>query len=72
MGRLGWKREGVADHMGEVRVFGQRGARQFSAQGKKDLMSAAMYCYLAFRVWLRAGNWVAGIKPENRALFSMK
>ena len=35
-------------------------------------MSAPMHCYLAFRVWLRAGGWVAGIKPENRALFSMK
>lgn len=51
---------------------GLRGARQFSAQGKKDLTSAAMYCCLAFRIWPRAGNWVAGIKPENRAFFSMK
>ena len=53
-------------------VMTRRGARQFSAQGKKDLMSAGMYCYLAFRLWLRAGEWVPGIKVENRALFSMQ
>ena len=53
-------------------VMTKRGARQFSAQGKKDLMSAGMYCYLAFRLWLRAGEWTAGIKSENRALFSMQ
>ena len=35
-------------------------------------MSAGMYCYLAFRLWLRAGEWVPGIKSENRALFSMQ
>ena len=53
-------------------VMTRRGARQFSAQGKKDLMSAGMYCYLAFRLWLRAGEWVPGIKAENRALLSMQ
>ena len=48
----------------------KRGARQFSTQGKKNLMSAAMHCYLAFRVWLRAANnkqhlWV-GAKSQKK------
>ena len=51
-------------------VTGGRGS--LARRGKKDLMSAGMYCYLAFRLWLRAGEWVPGIKTENRALFSMQ
>ena len=47
-------------------------AERILREGKKDLMSAGMYCYLAFRLWLRAGEWVPGIKTENRALFSMQ
>jgi hypothetical protein len=35
----------------------RRGARQFEAAGKKDLLSSGMYCYLAFLVWLRMGDW---------------
>lgn len=48
----------------------RRGARQFTATGKKDLMSGSMYCYLAFRIWLRSEDWKSGIRPGSRALFS--
>ena len=60
---------------GEIQLDGQafamtrRGARQFVAQGKKDLMSGGMYCYLGFRMWLRSEDWKSGIAPKNRAMF---
>jgi hypothetical protein len=37
----------------------RRQAKQFDAVGKKDLVSACMYCYLAFQIWLRMGEWRA-------------
>lgn len=34
----------------------KRGARQFSARGKKDFVSALLYAYAAFRVWLAGSD----------------
>lgn len=34
-----------------------RGARKFSALGKKDFVSAAMYAYAGFLMWLRGDSW---------------
>lgn len=50
-------------------AFTARGARRFSAQGKKDFVSAAMFCYLGFLIWLRAGSFATGISPENEIAF---
>ncbi len=50
-------------------LFTRRNARMFSAIGKKDLVSAGMFAYVAFRIWLKAEAWTSGIKPENRSAF---
>lgn len=48
----------------------KRGARQYSAQGKKDLMSGGMYCYLGFRIWLRSEDWKNTRRVGGLAMFS--
>ncbi len=58
----------LTDEAGQVTT--RRGARQFAASGKKDLMSAAVYCYLAFRIWLVTQEWKHAVKPANRPMFS--
>jgi hypothetical protein len=51
-------------------AFTKRNARQFSALGKKDLVSAAMYCYAAFLMWLQSDSWRGRAAPEDAATFS--
>ena len=48
-------------------VFTKRNARMFSSRGKKDFVSAAMYCRMAFLMWLRSDNWRSAIAPEDEA-----
>lgn len=48
----------------------KRGARRFAALGKKDLVSAAMYCYAGFLMWLKSGDWGAMMDPEDAKMFS--
>lgn len=48
----------------------KRGARQFFSSGKKDLVSAAIYCYLGFRMWLRSEDWL-GPRLVGETLFSV-
>jgi hypothetical protein len=50
-------------------LFTKRNARQFSALGKKDFVSASMYCYAAFLIWLRSDDWRARIAPEDADQF---
>lgn len=47
----------------------KRGARQFAALGKKDLVSAAMYAYCAFLIWLRSDDFCSPIAEEDAAGF---
>jgi hypothetical protein len=48
----------------------KRNARQFSALGKKDFVSAAMSCYAAFLMWLASDAWRSRVAPEDAAGFS--
>jgi hypothetical protein len=50
--------------------FTRRNARQFSAVGKKDFVSASMYCYAAFLMWLRSEDWRSRVAPEDASGFS--
>jgi len=49
--------------------YTNRGAKQFSAIGKKDLAYAAVYCHLAFRIWLAVGDFSTP-DPDDDAGFS--
>ena len=51
-------------------AFTKRNARQFSALGKKDFVSAAMYCYAAFLMWLQSDSWRSRVAPEDAVGFS--
>ncbi len=51
-------------------AFTKRNARQFSALGKKDFVSASMYCYAAFLMWLKSDDWRSRIAPEDACAFS--
>ena len=48
----------------------KRGTRQFSSLGKKDFVSAAMYCYAAFLMWLASDAWRTSVAPEDASGFS--
>lgn len=50
--------------------FTKRNARIFEARGKKDLASAAMYCYIGFLIWLRSGEWQSAMSTKDRKQFS--
>lgn len=47
----------------------KRNARTFEAVGKKDLVSACMYCYAAFLMWLRMGDWRQHGRLKGRETF---
>ena len=51
-------------------LYTKRGARQFSSLGKKDFVSAAMYCYAAFLMWLASDAWRTSVAPEDASGFS--
>jgi hypothetical protein len=51
-------------------AFTKRNARQFSSLGKKDFVSASMYCYAAFLIWLRSDGWRSQTAPEDATGFS--
>ena len=51
-------------------LFTKRNARQFSAVGKKDFVSASMYAYAAFLMWLQSDDWRSRIAPEDASGFS--
>ena len=51
-------------------AFTKRNARQFSAVGKKDFVSALMYCYTAFLMWLQSDTWRERIALEDADQFS--
>jgi hypothetical protein len=51
-------------------AFTKRNARQFSSIGKKDFVSASMYCYAAFLMWLRSDDWRSRVAPEDANQFS--
>ena len=51
-------------------AFTKRNARQFSSLGKKDFVSAAMYCYAAFLMWLQSGELRSATAPEDAVGFS--
>lgn len=50
-------------------LFTKRGARVFSSVGRDDIAYAMMYCYAAFRIWLKAGQWQS-TPTEDAAAFS--
>lgn len=60
----------VATREDGSQLFTKRGARQFSAVGKKDLVSAAMYARMAFKIWLRSEDWRTALNPEDECAFS--
>jgi len=48
-------------------LFTKRNARQFSSLGKKDFVSAWMYCYAGFLMWLKGEDWARrGRRTEGR------
>lgn len=51
-------------------LFTKRNARQFYAVGKKDFVSAAMYAYAAFLMWLQSEDWRSRIHGEDTHQFS--
>jgi hypothetical protein len=51
-------------------LYTKRGARQFSSLGKKDFVSAAMYCYASFLMWLASDAWRTSVAPEDASGFS--
>lgn len=51
-------------------AFTKRNARQFSSLGKKDFVSAAMYCYAAFLMWLKSGDLRSSVAPQDASSFS--
>lgn len=53
-----------------TQVLTRRHARQFEARGKKDLASAAMYCYLSFLIWLRSEEWQEAVPQKEKSQFS--
>jgi hypothetical protein len=60
----------VATKPDGTQVITKRGARQFSALGKKDFVSAAMYGYAAFLMWLKSDTWRGRVAPEDAPTFS--
>lgn len=46
-------------------IFTKRGARMFSAVGKKDFVSAGCAAHTMFRAWLRSADWRAALAPED-------
>lgn len=48
----------------------KRGARQFMATGKKDIVSAAMYAHLAFNIWLKSADMRGSSNGEDAKGFS--
>jgi len=51
-------------------AFTKRNAKQFSALGKKDLVSAGMYAYAAFLMWLKSDDWRGRTAVADKAGFS--
>lgn len=45
--------------------------RQFSSVGKKDFVSAEMYCYAAFLMWLRSDDWRSRVAPQDASGFAL-
>jgi hypothetical protein len=50
-------------------AFTKRGAHQFSTIGRDDIALSAMYCYAAFRIWLRSDVWKRDADPDDEAGF---
>lgn len=48
-------------------VFTARGAKKFHVKGRKDVLMAALYCYLAFAAWVEAmaSGLIAGAGGET-------
>ena len=51
-------------------VFTKRNARTFTSVGKKDFVSASLYCYVAFLMWLKSDGFRDQGSPEDAAGFS--
>lgn len=60
----------VATHEDGTQIFSKRNARQFSALGKKDFVSAAMYCRMAFKMYVTGDEWGGVTAPEDEATIS--
>lgn len=48
---------GQAKREDGTQLFTKRGAKVFVSVGRDDIALAMMYCYAAFRIWLKAGLW---------------
>lgn len=56
----------------EIYFITKNGAKQFSALGKKDFVTAAMLSRLAFLSWLKSDDWRRSIAPEDAAMCGME
>lgn len=54
---------------GQGYLFTKRGARVFTSVGRDDIAYAMMYCYTAFRIWLKSEQW-RGSSSADAAGFS--
>ncbi len=61
--------EVVTDEDGVTELRTRKGARKFQATGKKDLVSAAMYAWVAFLVWLKMGEFEMELDPADAPRF---
>lgn len=59
----------VATKEDGTHLYTKRGARVFSSVGRNDIAMGMMYCYAAFRIWLKSGLW-QGVAEEDAAGFS--
>lgn len=50
-------------------LFRKRGARVFTSVGRDDIAYAMMYCYTAFRIWLKSEQW-RGASAGDQVAFS--
>lgn len=59
----------VATREDGTQLFTKRGARVFTSAGRDDIALAMMYCYAAFRIWLKSDQWRSA-SPQDAIGFS--